>query len=235
MPELKYDPKITGLLVIDPYNDFISEGGKAWPRIKEVAEANQCVPNMLQVLEAARRAGIRAFYALHHRYRAGDYETWTYLAPIQARAWQSRVFEDGTWGGEIQAGFVPQPHDVVAQEHWCSSGFANTDLDLQLKVHGVHRVIAIGLLAHTCLEATVRFAAELGYDVTVVKDGTASYSPVEMHAALEVNIPNYASAVVTTRELLEALSPLASPGGGCERQTIHPTSPLRQPSPRETS
>src|SRR5262249_53927810 len=28
-----------------PYNDFISEGGKFWPRIKAVAEANNCVPN----------------------------------------------------------------------------------------------------------------------------------------------------------------------------------------------
>ena len=29
-----------GLVVVDPYNDFISEGGKIWPRIREVAEAN---------------------------------------------------------------------------------------------------------------------------------------------------------------------------------------------------
>jgi hypothetical protein len=32
-----YDRDITALLVIDPYNDFISEGGKLWPRIKAVA------------------------------------------------------------------------------------------------------------------------------------------------------------------------------------------------------
>jgi ureidoacrylate peracid hydrolase len=34
----------------------------------------------------------------------------------------------------------------------------------------------MGLIAHTCVEATVRYAAELGYEVTVVKDATASYS-----------------------------------------------------------
>ena len=39
-----YDKSITALLVVDPYNDFISEGGKIWPRIKAVAEANNCVP-----------------------------------------------------------------------------------------------------------------------------------------------------------------------------------------------
>ena len=36
----------TGLVVIDPYNDFISEGGKVWDRLKGVAEANGCVPHM---------------------------------------------------------------------------------------------------------------------------------------------------------------------------------------------
>jgi nicotinamidase-related amidase len=78
-----YDRDITALLVVDPYNDFISEGGKIWPRIKAVAEANNCVAHTLEVLNAARRAKLRVFYAMHHRYRPGDYETWKYIAPIR--------------------------------------------------------------------------------------------------------------------------------------------------------
>jgi ureidoacrylate peracid hydrolase len=203
-----YDKDRTGLVVIDPYNDFISEGGKVWDRLRGVAEANRCVPHMIQVLEAARGVDIRVFYALHHRYRPGDYENWTYIAPIQKAAWSHKTFEDGTWGGQIRRELEPQPGDIVAQEHWCSSGFANTDLDLLLKKHGIHQLIMTGLIAHTCLEATVRYGAELGYEVTVIKDATASYSDKEMHAALEVNIPNYATAVVSTDEIVEALSPL---------------------------
>jgi ureidoacrylate peracid hydrolase len=206
MANLKYDKAITALLMIDPYNDFISEGGKIWDRIRTVAEANQCVPNMERVLNAARNAELRVFYALHRRYRPGDYETWKYIAPIQKAAWKRKSFEDGTWGGEIRAEFAPKVGDIVASEHWCSSGFANTDLDLQLKRHGVHQLIVIGLIAHTCVEATVRFAAELGYEVTVVKDATADYSNEEMHAALDINIPSYASAIVTTTEIVEAIS-----------------------------
>jgi ureidoacrylate peracid hydrolase len=205
-----FDKDRTGLLVIDPYNDFISEGGKVWDRLKGVAEANGCVPHMSQVLDAARSAEIRVFYALHHRYRPGDYESWTYIAPIQRAAWSRRTFEFGTWGGELRNGFEPQPGDVVAQEHWCSSGFANTDLDLQLKNHGVHQLIVMGLIAHTCVEATVRYGAELGYEVTVVEDATASYSDREMVAALEVNMPNYATAIVSTAEVVAAISALAA-------------------------
>jgi ureidoacrylate peracid hydrolase len=96
----------------------------------------------------------------------------------------------------------------VAHEHWGSSGFANTDLDLQLKKHGIHKLIVMGLIAHTCVEATVRYAAELGYEVTMVKDATADYSEEAMHAELAVNLPNYASAMVTTNEIVDAISSL---------------------------
>ena len=102
MNNLTYDKVNTGLVVIDPYNDFISEGGKVWDRLKAVAEANQCVPHMKQVLDAARKAEIRVFYALHRRYRPGDYETWKYIAPIQKAAWSRKAFEYGTCGGEIR-------------------------------------------------------------------------------------------------------------------------------------
>jgi ureidoacrylate peracid hydrolase len=93
MTNVTCDKEITALLVIDPYNDFISEGGKIWDRIKAVAEANQCVPHMLQVLNAARKAKLRVFYAMHHRYRPGDYESWKYLAPIQKAAMTRKSFE----------------------------------------------------------------------------------------------------------------------------------------------
>jgi nicotinamidase-related amidase len=206
MTNLRYDKQLSALLVIDPYNDFISEGGKVWDRIKGVAEENGCVPHMLQVLNAARKAALRIFYAPHRRYRPGDYETWKYVAPIQKAAWSRKVFEYGTWGGEFRSEFAPLPGEIVVQEHWCSSGFANTDLDLQLKRHGIQRLIVIGLIAHSCVEATVRFAAELGYDVTVVKDATTSYSDEHMRAALDINLPNYASAIVTADEVLGSLS-----------------------------
>jgi ureidoacrylate peracid hydrolase len=208
MANLKFDKEITAFLIIDPYNEFISEGGKVWDRLKGVAEANHCVPHMLQVLNAARKAGLRVFYALHHRYRPGDYETWKYIAPIQKAAWSRKAFEYGTWGGEIRNEFEPHPGEIVAQEHWCSSGFANTDLDLQLKKHGMQKLIVAGLIAHTCVESTVRFAVELGYDVTLVKDATADYSEEFMQAALVNNLPNYASAIVTTDEIVDAISSL---------------------------
>lgn len=48
-------------------------------------------------------------------------------------------------------------------------------------------MIVVGLLANTCIESTSRFAMELGYHVTLVKDATAAFSKERMRAAHEVN------------------------------------------------
>lgn len=50
MSQVSYDKQITALLVIDRYNDFISEGGKVWDRLKAVAEANGCVVDSISSL-----------------------------------------------------------------------------------------------------------------------------------------------------------------------------------------
>ncbi len=66
-------------------------------------------------------------------------------------------------------------------------------------------MIVIGLLANTCIECTSRFAMELGYHVTLVKDATAAFTKEMMHAAHELNCPTFAHAILTTAELVAAL------------------------------
>jgi isochorismate hydrolase len=45
----------------------------------------------------------------------------------------------------------------------------------------------------------------------MVKDATADYSDQEMHAALDIDVPNYASAIVTTTEIVDSISSLSKP------------------------
>ena len=61
-------------------------------------------------------------------------------------------------------------------------------------------------MVQTCIEATVRYAAELGYEVTVVKDATADYSRDDA-CCLDINIPNYASAILTTSQISAFIRP----------------------------
>ena len=200
-----YDPARTGLLLVDPYNDFLSEGGKLWPRVKEVAIQVGLIDNLKAILSAVRAKNMRVFIVPHHRWEPGDYESWRHPNHSQLASGRSQLVAKGSWGGEWRSEFAPLPGDVIVKEHWAQSGFANTDLDQQLKQHGVEKVILIGLVANTCIESTGRFAMELGYHVTLVTDATAAFSPEMMHAAHNLNGPTFAHAILSTADLIASL------------------------------
>jgi nicotinamidase-related amidase len=200
-----YTNENTGLLIVDPYNDFLSDGGKLWPHAKETAEAVGLLPNMRRVLAATRRSGIRTIIVPHRRAKLGDYMAWQHLSLSQQLALRSPAFVRGTWGGEFHPDFTPMEGELVAHEHWAASGFANTDLDLLLKQHGLSQIILIGMRVNTCIDTTARFGQELGYHVTLIKDAIAGFSEDEMQATFEVNAPTYAHAILSTAELIHAL------------------------------
>jgi nicotinamidase-related amidase len=56
---------------------------------------------------------------------------------------------------------------------------------------------------------TARYAMELGYHVTPVRDATATFTHEMMHAAHELNGPAYAHSILTTTEVIAVL-PMAS-------------------------
>lgn len=200
-----YSNDKTALLFIDPYNDFLSDGGKLWPLVKPVADENGLLDNLRAVMTAVRGAEIPVFIVPHHRWEDGDFEGWRHPTPYQRSSGAAQVFAKGSWGGEWHPDFAPQAGDILIKEHWGASGFANTDLDFRLKQRGISRVIVVGLLANTCVECTSRFAVELGFHVTLVKDATAAFSREMMHSAHELNGPTFAHAILTTAQLLAAL------------------------------
>jgi len=204
MTTTTYAADRTALLIVDPYNDFMSEGGKLYEATKETAEAVGFYDNMRKLIPAIRAARIQVIIVPHHRWRTGDYQGWKHMNPSQVRANQVQGFAAGSWGGEFHPAFGPHPGDVVL-EHWAQSGFANTGLATQLKQRGIEKIILVGMVANTCIEGTARFGMELGYHVTLVKDATAAFEQEGMRAAHEVNGPRFAHAILTTEGLLVLL------------------------------
>jgi nicotinamidase-related amidase len=205
MTPTTYAADRTALLIVDPYNDFMSEGGKLYEATRETAEAVGLYDNMRTLIPAIRAARIQVVIVPHHRWREGDYEGWKHMNPAQVRVNQAQAFAAGSWGGAFHPEFGPHHGDVVVLEHWAQSGFANTDLDAQLTQRGIENIILVGMLANTCIESTARFGMELGYHVTLIKDATAAWSHEGMHAAHEVDGPRFAHAILTTEELLALL------------------------------
>jgi len=205
MAEHGYPKSHTALLFVDPYNDFLADGGKLWPYVRTVAGEVGLHDNLRAIVAAVRKAGIQVFVVPHHRWEPGDYERWDHPNRDQVASGAMQAFAKGSWGGEWHPDFAPRAEDIVIKEHSGQSGFANTDLDFRLKQQRIVKVILVGLLANTCIESTGRFAMELGYHVTLVRDATAAFSRERMQAAHELNGPSFAHAIVTTAELIASL------------------------------
>jgi nicotinamidase-related amidase len=205
MTTTTYAADRTALLIVDPSNDFMSEGGKFYEATRETAEAVGFYDHMRQLIPAIQAARIQVIIVPHHRWREGDYQGWKHMNPSHVRVNQAQAFAAGSWGGAFHPEFGPHLGDVVVLEHWGQSGFANTDLDAQLTQRGIEKIILVGLVANTCIESTARFGMELGYHVTLITDATAAFEQAGMHAAHEVNGPLFAHAMLTTEELLALL------------------------------
>ena len=108
-----YASNRTGLLLVDPYNDLLSDGGKLWPQTKAVAEAVNLLTHLRALVEAARHAGTVGFYVPHRRWREGDFDGWRHPGPWQTLTDRETIFGEGMWGGDWHSELAAQPGDVV--------------------------------------------------------------------------------------------------------------------------
>lgn len=65
---------------------------------------------------------------------------------------------------------VERPGEVVFVKR-SSSAFATTGLETHLRRQGITHIHVVGAVAGFCVNSTVRAAADLGFGVTVVRDG----------------------------------------------------------------
>lgn len=137
--------------------------GKMYPYLEKSLEKQNLIFNLTQLQNAARRAKILVLFAPHHNFQDGDYDDWRHMTPTQVSAKASRFSERGSMGAEFYKDLAYKTGDVIVGQHWTASGFANTDLDHQLKRHGIEFVIIVGLEALTCI---VRHALGDNYLIT---------------------------------------------------------------------
>lgn len=199
---IEYTKHNTALVLVDPYNEVLSEGGKVWPRLKDVAKSVNLHDNLKKILQAVRNAGIKVFIAPHRRWRPGDVEGWQNPTRVHRALRDYQLYAEGSFGGEWHPDFGPKNGDIVCYEHWGMGGFAYTDLDLLLRQNGIQNIILAGMTAPGCVEATGRQGMELGYSITLVKDATAAYTKELLNAAIELTGPLYAESIVSTEEII---------------------------------
>src|SRR5258707_4911219 len=113
MTTTTYAADRTALLIVDPYNDFMSEGGKLYEATRETAEAVGFYDNMRKLIPAIRAARIQVIIVPHHRSREGDYKGWKHMNPSQVWGNQIQAFAAGTRAGEFHPEFGHRAADIV--------------------------------------------------------------------------------------------------------------------------
>jgi len=117
----------------------------------------------------------------------------------------------GLPGNAIKEEALPIAGEPLFQKN-VNSAFIGTDLESYLRAKGIQSLVVVGLTTAHCLSTSVRMAANLGFDVTVVADATATharravdgttYSPELIHNVELAALKDEFATIRNTRELL---------------------------------
>lgn len=122
-------------------------------------------------------------------------------------------------GNAIKPEVLPLPGEPLFRKS-VNSAFIGTDLDAHLRQAGIDHLVVIGLTTDHCVSSSVRMAANLGFEVTVVEDATATFERVgpdgthhsaqAMHDSALASLHGEFARVASTRAVLDELRARAS-------------------------
>jgi nicotinamidase-related amidase len=186
------DAATSALLVLHYQNGIVKpEGVFAFSGTAAQVEKHGCLAKTAAVLAAARGAGIPVAY-VNIAYRPGFPELKKPTYPLIESIQERNAFLRGSWDAAVPDEIAMQPEDIEVI-NFDSSGFSHTDLDGILRAKGVKTLYLAGIATNWVVESTTRYGAELGYDVTVLRDCCQGFTD-EMHDfAFENTLPYYAT------------------------------------------
>ena len=213
---ISFPPDRTALLVIDPVNDFLSEGGAGWELVKNTVEMNDVITHLKRAIEGARGHGIPILFG-PMAYTEEDYadEQLHRRSGINRLMFETKMFLAGSWGADFHPELQPREVDTVLLPHKSIDVF-ETDLPDHLRRMEITHLVIAGMTANLCCESTGRHAMEAGFDVTFLSDAIGAAGIPAYEAAIRVNYPLVANAIMTVDEFLAAVG--ASTGGPIDVQ-----------------
>jgi ureidoacrylate peracid hydrolase len=199
-----FPPERTALLVIDPANDWFSEGGAAWDLAKTTLKMHDVLGNLTKAIQGAHERGVPVLFApmayIEEDYREHELHR---RSGINRIMFERKMFLAGSWGADFHPDLRPEANDIVLLPHKGIDVF-ETDLPDHLQRLGVTHLVITGMSASLCCESTGRHAMEEGYDVTFLSDAIGSESVPSYEAAVHLSYPMIANAVMKVEDFLAA-------------------------------
>ena len=205
-------PGHTALIVIDPQEDFVGNGGYGavclgW----DVSRMQAAMRRLNEFIKRARQAGVmviwvRTTYA-SEMLTPNVKASWWHMTGGKQVSAENRprltLVKEGTEGAGWWSEMIePLPNEYVITK-WNFDTFEDTSLDLLLKSTGIKTLLMTGVQANVCVETTTRHAFVKGYYVVFVSDCTDTTSQQEYDATI-LNVRTRFALVASSSEVSQA-------------------------------
>ena len=193
MPDpITFDKSKTAVLIMDYQNEILNMLQET-PRQSLLERANS-------ILNHARGNGLPVVY-IAVRFRKGYPEVSPRNKSFSSLKEASRLIE-GTSGAEIHNRVAPQNGDVIVTKRRVGA-FSTTDLNVVLRSQGITHLVLLGITTSGVVLSTVRWAADMDYQLTVIADACADRDE-EVHRVLTEKVFTRQADVIKTSDFLKA-------------------------------
>ncbi len=198
-----------GLLVVDMQNGFVSKGGSYDQLGMNTEEYRKIIPKTKELLDFCRANLIPVFFTEAIREPSGiDLLTRVHrLLPVtREERLKVPICVRGTWDAKTIDEIRPEDSDHVVIKRR-DSAFQDTELRVWLQSEGINTLIICGVDTSICVETSLRDAFNIGYDVILISDATASGISKHYETTLE-RVRDYYGLVMTVERFFRIVNSL---------------------------
>jgi ureidoacrylate peracid hydrolase len=197
------------LIVVDMQNGFVSKGGSYDRLGMNTSNYREIIPKLKDLIEFCRSKEIPIFYTEAVK-EASGIDVLTNIHNFLPKSRQERlkfpICIRGTWDGVTIDELKPKEDDPVFIKRR-DSAFQDTELRVWLQSEGINLLVFAGIDTSICVETSLRDGFNIGYDVAVISDATASGHEDHYETTLE-RVRDYYGLVMNVERFKKAINNL---------------------------
>ena len=165
-----------GLVVVDMQNGFVAKGGSYDKLGMNTPLYREIIPKVKDLIDLCKSLDIPVFYTEAVR-EASGIDLLTKIHTLLPKSREERlkvpICVRGTWDAQTIDEIKPKEDDHVIIKRR-DSAFQDTELRVWLQSVGINVLIFCGVDTSICVETSIRDAFNIGYDIILISDATAS-------------------------------------------------------------
>lgn len=165
-----------GLIVVDMQNGFVAKGGSYDKLGMNTPPYREIIPKVKDLIQLCRSSDIPVFYTEAVR-EASGIDLLTRIHTLLPKSREERlkvpICVRGTWDAQTIDDIKPKVDDHIIIKRR-DSAFQDTELRVWLQSVGINVLVFCGVDTSICVETSIRDAFNLGYDIILISDATAS-------------------------------------------------------------